>query len=278
LIDLHTHSRVSDGVLSPGELVALAAARGVTLLALTDHDTLDGLAAAREAAAGTGLQLISGVEISVSWEHKTLHVVGLDVKAGDPALAAGLARLQGVRDARAREIGKRLEAKSIAGAYAGAAELAGGARLTRTHFARFLHQAGHVKDEAQAYKKWLGRGKPGHVNAVWASLEEAIHWIHVAGGQAVLAHPFRYGMTRAWLVKALTEFKKAGGDAMEVVSGRGNPDELHTALHLSERFELAASVGSDFHAPAPYSQPGVTTELPATTKPVWRRFRKTGPY
>ncbi|HEY1991893.1 MAG TPA: PHP domain-containing protein [Gammaproteobacteria bacterium] len=272
MIDLHTHSRLSDGVLKPAELVALAASRGVRLLALTDHDTLEGLAAAREAAAGTGLRLVDGVEISVSWEHKTLHVVGLDVEVDHPALGAGLARLQAVRDARALEIGRKLEAKGMAGALAGAQALAGTAKLTRTHFARFLHQASHVKDEAQAYKRWLGRGKPANVPAEWASMEEAIHWIHAAGGLAVLAHPFRYGLTRAWLVKALTAFKQAGGDGMEVVSGRGNPDEFHTALHLAQRFELAASVGSDFHAPAPYSQPGVAVELPANVPAVWERF------
>ena len=273
MIDLHTHSRLSDGVLSPAELVALAATRGVTLLALTDHDTVEGLPAATLAAAGTGLHLVDGVEISVSWEHKTLHVVGLDVDPGHPALTAGLARLQEVREVRALEIGRKLEAKGFQTALAGAQALAGDAKLTRTHFARFLHQAGHVKDEAQAYKKWLGRGKPANVDAQWASLEEAIHWIHAAGGQAVLAHPFRYGMTRAWLIKTLTAFKQAGGDGMEVVNGRGNPDEFHTALHLAKRFELAASVGSDFHAPAPYSQPGVKVELPADVAVVWSRFR-----
>jgi len=130
-----------------------------------------------------------------------------------------------------------------------------------------------VKDEQQAYRKFLGRGKPANVNATWASLEEAIGWIHAAGGQAVLAHPFRYGMTRARLVKALTAFKQAGGDAMEIVSGRDNPDELHTAAHLAERFELCGSVGSDFHAPAPYSQPGIAMELPAKVPPVWVRFK-----
>jgi hypothetical protein len=273
LIDLHTHSRASDGTLSPGELVALAASRGVKLLALTDHDTVDGLAAAKQAAAGTALRLVNGVEISVTWEHKALHIVGLDVDVEHPALTAGLARLQGIRDERAREIGRRLEAKGIAGAYAGAESLAAGARLTRTHFARFLHQAGHVKEEAQAYKKWLGRGKPGHVSVTWASLEEAIGWIHAAGGQAVLAHPFRYGITRAWLMKVLTAFKQAGGDGMEVVSGRGNPDEFHTALHLAQRFELAASVGSDFHAPSPWLQPGIETVLPENIRPVWQDFR-----
>jgi hypothetical protein len=272
LIDLHTHSRISDGTLAPAELVALAASRGVKTLALTDHDTVDGLAAAKE-AAGTALRLVNGVEISVTWEHKALHVVGLDVDVTNPALQAGLAHLQTVREERAIEIGRKLEAKGITGAYAGAEALAQGARLTRTHFARFLHQAGHIKEEAQAYRKFLGRGKPAHVSVTWASLEEAINWIHSAGGQAVLAHPFRYGMTRAWLVKTLTAFKQAGGDAMEVVSGRGNPDEFHTALHLAGRFELAASVGSDFHAPTPYSQPGIKVELPAGVPAVWDSFK-----
>lgn len=273
MIDLHTHSRVSDGILAPGDLVALAAGRGVTLLALTDHDSTEGLTEARRTAAGTALRLVSGVEISVSWERKTLHVVGLDVDPAQPALAAGLMRLQAVRDSRAVEIGKRLEARGIAGAYAGALALAGEAKPTRTHFARFLHQAGHVQEEAQAYRKFLGRGKPADVSAQWASLEEALGWIHAAGGKAVLAHPFRYGLTRAWLVKVLTAFKQAGGDAMEVVSGRGNPDEFHTALHLAQRFELAASAGSDFHAPTPYSQPGVKVELPAGVPVVWESFR-----
>lgn len=273
MIDLHLHSRASDGTLSPAALVALAAERDVRLMSLTDHDTLEGTEEAALAAKQAGLHFVPGVEISVSWENKTLHVVALDVDPEDPALCSGLARLQAVRDARALEIGRRLEARGVAGAYAGAERLADGARLTRTHFARFLHGAGHVKDEAQAYKKFLGRGKPGHVNAVWASLEEALSWIHGAGGQAVLAHPFRYGMTRAWLVKALTAFKQAGGDAMEVVSGRGNPDEFHTANHLATRFELAGSVGSDFHAPAPYLQPGIAAALPANIKPVWESFR-----
>ena len=273
MIDLHLHSRASDGTLAPAAVVALAAERHVRLMSLTDHDTLEGTHEAASAAKQASLRFVPGVEISVSWENKTLHVVALDVDPEHPVLSSGLARLQAVRDARAVEIGRRLEARGVTGAYAGAERLAGGARLTRTHFARFLHEAGHVKDEAQAYRKFLGRGKPANVNSTWASLEEAVGWIHAAGGHAVLAHPFRYGLTRAWLVKVLTAFKQAGGDAMEVVSGRGNPDELHVAAHLAARFELAGSVGSDFHAPAPYSQPGVAVELPASVKPVWERFR-----
>jgi hypothetical protein len=264
----------TDGTLSPTGLVALAKERGVSLMALTDHDSLAGVAEAAAACRAAGIRFLSGVEISVSWERKTLHVVGIGVDPEHAGLRAGLARLQAVRVERAREIGRCLEAKGIAGAYAGALALAGEAQLTRTHFARFLHQAGHVKDEGQAYKKWLGRGKPGHVSAEWASLEECLAWIHGAGagGAAVLAHPLRYGMTRAWVVKALTAFKQAGGDAMEVVSGRNNPDEVAVSAHLAQRFELAGSVGSDFHAPSEWLKPGVETPLPAGISAVWERF------
>ena len=272
MIDLHLHSRASDGTLSSTELVSLAAARGVTLMALTDHDCLDGVAEAAAGCKAAGIGFLPGVEVSVSWEHKTLHVVGIGVDPRHAGLNAGLARLQAVRDARALEIGRRLEAKGVAGAHAGALSLAGDARLTRTHFARFLHQAGHVKDEAQAYRKYLGQGKPGHVPAEWASLEECLAWIHGAGGRAVFAHPLRYGLTRAWLVKALTAFKQAGGDAMEVVSGRSNPDEVAVSAHLAQRFGLMGSVGSDFHAPSPWLQPGVETSLPPGVVAVWEAF------
>ncbi|HEV2320800.1 MAG TPA: PHP domain-containing protein [Gammaproteobacteria bacterium] len=269
MIDLHTHSRASDGTLSPAELVSLAAARGVTLLSLTDHDCLDGMAEARAACATAGIRFLPGVEVSTSWDGKTLHIVGLGVDPENTALKAGLARLQAVRDARGAEIGKRLEAKGIVGAYAGAARIADEARLTRTHYARFLLEAGHVKDLQQAYRRYLGRGKPGHVSVEWASLEETLDWIHAAGGRAVLAHPLRYGFTRAWLTKILTAFKQAGGDALEVISGRSNPDEIAVSAHLAARFELMGSVGSDFHAPTQWLQPGVETPLPAGVKPVW---------
>ena len=272
MIDLHLHSRASDGTLSSTELVSLAAARGVSLMALTDHDCLDGVAEAAAACTAAGIRFLPGVEVSVSWDHKTLHIVGVGVDPQHAGLKAGLARLQAVRDARALEIGRRLEKHGVTGAHAGALALAGDARLTRTHFARFLHQAGPVKDEARAYKQYLGRGKPGHVSVEWASLEECIGWIHSAGGQAILAHPLRYGFTRAWLVKVLTAFKQAGGDAMEVVSGRSNPDDVAVSVHLAKRFELAGSVGSDFHAPSPYLQPGVETSLPVDIEPVWERL------
>jgi len=273
MIDLHLHSSASDGALSPDEVVALAAANGVRTLALTDHDSTAGLEAGAAAAARLKLTFVPGVEVSVSWEHRTLHVVGLNIDASNDQLQAGLRELQKLRDTRAREIGRRLAKRGIPDAYAGARALAAGADITRTHFARHLHANGHAKNFQDAFKRYLHLGKPAHVSVTWAALEDCIDWIHTAGGQAVLAHPLRYPMTRSWLLRALTAFKQAGGDALEVVCGRGNRDELMQAAHLATRFELAGSVGSDFHAPGnAYLHPGGLPELPDNIEPVWNRF------
>lgn len=271
MIDLHLHSRASDGALTPAELVQLAAARGVRLLALTDHDCTDGLAEADTAAHAAGIEFVPGVEISASWEHHTLHIVGLYIDAENPQLQAGLARLREIRVTRAQEIGRRLAARGIAAAHAGAQRLAGGQVVTRSHFAQYLCESGHAHTLNEAFRKFLGRGKPGHVATMWASLEESIGWIHAAGGKAVLAHPLRYDMTRSRLMRALAAFRQAGGDAMEVICGRDNHDATATAAHYAARFGLAASVGSDFHNPAtPWNQPGIEAALPDNLTPVWQ--------
>ncbi|HEX5340507.1 MAG TPA: PHP domain-containing protein [Gammaproteobacteria bacterium] len=275
MIDLHLHSRASDGALAPAELVALAASRGVKMLALTDHDCTAGLVEAAQAAADKDIRFIPGVEISVSLQNQTLHIVGLDIDADDTALQQGLTRLQGLREVRAQEIGRRLAKRGIEDAYAGARELAGDAEITRTHFAQHLQASGHVRTFQEAFRRFLQRGKPGHVSVTWASLEECIGWIHTAGGHAVLAHPLRYGLTRTRLLRALAAFKQAGGDGIEVVCGRSNRDELMSAAHLATRFELAGSVGSDFHTPGnPYLQPGGLAALPEAVAPIWERFHR----
>lgn len=273
MIDLHLHSRASDGSLTPTELVHLCAERGVQLLALTDHDCMDGLAEARSAADAAGIRFVNGVEISVTWEHKTLHIIGLNIDAGNSALQAGLARLQAMRGERAQEIGRRLETRNIPGAYPGAHQLAGNDNVTRTHFAQWLTDNGHAATPQKAFQRLLARGKPGYVATEWANLQQCVGWIHEAGGLAVLAHPLRYGMTRNWLMKALAAFKQAGGDSMEVICGGGNRDECANAAHYAKRFELSASVGSDFHNPStPWNQPGIKTLLPENLTPVWKCF------
>ncbi len=271
--DLHSHSTASDGTLSPAELVARAAAAGVGVLALTDHDTTAGLAEAARAAAAQGIELVPGVEISVTWGGGTVHVLGLGVDADDPILAAGLAGLREFRGWRAREIGARLARAGIPGAYEGALALSNGRLVSRTHFARFLVAQGHARDERAVFRSYLVSGKPGHVPGRWAPLEEALAWIAAAGGIAVIAHPARYRLTRTRLRRLLGAFKEAGGQALEVVSGSHSRDDCLAMARHARDFGLLASAGSDFHGPEhPWIALGRLPELPEGCRPLWEHW------
>ncbi|HWP94724.1 MAG TPA: PHP domain-containing protein [Gammaproteobacteria bacterium] len=270
MIDLHTHSTASDGTLAPADLVREAAAQGLTQLALTDHDTLAGLSAARAAAAGTGLRLVPGVELSVRWEGLSLHIVGLNVASDDAGLAAGLVRQQAARLERARAIAERLRRLGCGAAAERA--LADTAMPTRAHFARALVATGDAADTNTAFRRWLRRGRPAYVPGAWVSLAEGIAWIRAAGGIAVLAHPLRYALGSAAMKRLLGAFRDAGGEAIEVVSGNATPHDIGIVLEQARRFGLLASAGSDFHAPAPWLAPGRLAPLPATATPVWSRW------
>jgi predicted metal-dependent phosphoesterase TrpH len=271
LYDLHTHSTASDGTLSPEELVRRASAAGLGCLALTDHDTLEGLPQAAAAARGEGVDLVPGVEISVTWRGHTVHLVGLQVDPACAALRGGLAGLRGFRDWRAEEIGRRLAGHGIPSAFEGARALSNGHLISRTHFARFLVQQGVAADERQVFKHYLVRGKPGYVPGQWATLGDAVGWIREAGGQAVLAHPARYRLTRTRLQHLLGELRQAGGEALEVVSGSHSRDDcLVMACHAQEQ-GLLCSVGSDYHGPpSPWIDLGHLPRLPDGCVPVWR--------
>lgn len=272
-IDLHCHSSASDGQLSPAALLELAAAQGVQRLALTDHDTVAGLAEASQAARSHGIELIPAAELSVSWERRTLHVVGLQIDPDNAALAAGLATLQAARLERARAIAGKLEAIGVTQAWPRLLAATDGGQPTRTHMARLLVEDGLVKDMKQAFKRFLGSGKPAYVRAEWASLREAINWIQGAGGLAVLAHPMRYPMTANWRERCLRAFKEAGGDAMEVCSGACLRPEVEQAAKLALKYELLASAGSDFHGPDQHwLQLGRLAPLPSSLTPVWSQF------
>ncbi len=271
--DLHCHSTVSDGMLAPAAVVALACAQGVDVLALTDHDTTDGLAEARAAAAGSGLALIAGAELSVSWLGLTLHVLGLNLDEHEVTLAAGLARQRQARRERAARIGTRLAAHGIEGAFAAAEALAGAGSVGRTHFARHLVATGQARDVNDAFKRYLRRGKPGHVAVEWAALPEAIGWIRAAGGVAVLAHPARYELTATRMRVLLGEFKDCGGAGIEVVSGNQRPDALHHHAGLARQFGLLASCGTDYHGPEQtWLALGRLPPLPADLTPVWQTW------
>jgi hypothetical protein len=274
LFDLHSHSTWSDGLLRPAELVARAAGRGVDALALTDHDEVRGLEEAGAAAAAAGIRLIAGVEVSVSWHGHTVHVVGLAIDAANAALVAGLQRNRSGRDGRAERIAAELEKAGVAGALEGARAYAANPELvSRTHFARFLVEAGRARTMQGVFERYLARGKPGYVPHDWATLHEAITWIRDAGGLAVLAHPGRYKLDRAAQRTLAAEFKALGGAAVEVVTGSHTPDQFGYWARLALDYGLFASCGSDFHAPGEsYRDLGDLPALPSGCVPVWQQF------
>jgi len=271
IYDLHSHSIASDGALSPRALVARAARSGVDVLALTDHDTLAGVPEATTAAREHGMRLIPGVEISVTWQRRTLHVVGLGVAIRSETLQGGLRRLQARRVARARRMADKLAKLGVEDAWARARRMAQGGQITRTHFARLLIEDGHCRTLQQCFKRYLKPGKRAYAGVEWAGLDEAIGWIHAAGGAAVLAHPLAYGMTAAWRARMLGAFAEAGGDAVEVCCGNTNPADVHTSACEAEAHGLLGSAGSDFHGPGQtWLELGRLAQIPANVTPVWQ--------
>jgi len=268
--DLHCHSTASDGALSPTNLVQRAHQNGVTALALTDHDTTMGLAEARACADALGMRLIDGIELSTSWQNKCLHIVGLGIDPNYAPLANATHELQATRLERALKIAEKLEKKHITGAFEAVKKAAGHGMITRSHFADFLLSQFHVTTQQEAFDRYLGKGKPAFVATTWADMEIAIHWITEAGGVAVLAHPLRYKLTANWMKRLLAAFKEAGGQGIEVVTGRNNSDEIKLLADYASRFELAGSVGSDFHSPvSPWLELGRLAPLPNNIRPVW---------
>jgi 3',5'-nucleoside bisphosphate phosphatase len=271
--DLHCHSTVSDGTLEPEALAARAAANGVQLWALTDHDELAGQRRARNAALANGLAYLTGTEISVSFAGETVHIIGLGFDADDAALHDGLARTRGGREARAREMAAGLAQVGIPGAYEGALKYVGNPELiSRTHFARFLVEAGHCADTSEVFRRFLTTGKPGYVEHRWAKLGEAVGWITRAGGVAVIAHPARYSRFSPTEEYALfTEFKAHGGRGVEVVTGSHSAAEALKYADMALEFDLLASRGSDFHAPGESrTDLGGLPDLPGRLTPVWQ--------
>ena len=270
-IDLHCHSTISDGLLTPTQLVERAAMRGVETLALTDHDDIAGLAEARKIAGAKNITFINGVEISVSWRGRTLHIVGLDIDPEYTPLVAGLAAIRAGRSRRAENIAAELAKIGIHGSLEGAYAHVGERRLIgRTHFARFLVEQGYAKDVKSVFKKYLIKGKPGYAAHEWTALSDAIGWICGSGGRAVIAHPGRYDLGKNVLKDLLNEFRALGGTGIEVVTSSHTPDQVkHFAQH-AQNMDLLVSCGSDFHGPnESYYDLGQLPELPLGCTPVW---------
>ncbi|WP_374436041.1 3',5'-nucleoside bisphosphate phosphatase [Inhella sp.] len=269
--DLHCHSTVSDGTLAPEAVAARAAAQGVELWALTDHDEVSGIARARAAAQAHGMPFLAGVEISVSFAGQVVHIVGLGVDETDAQLVEGLRATRGGREQRAREMAAGLAAVGIPGAYEGALKHVGNPDLiSRTHFARFLVESGVCNDIPEVFRRFLKEGKPGYVEHRWAALGDAVRWIREAGGVAVIAHPARYAFSPTAEFALFSEFKTHGGQGVEVVTGSHSDAEAVRYTDMALEFELLASRGSDFHSPAESrTELGSLPPLSAKLRPVW---------
>jgi predicted metal-dependent phosphoesterase TrpH len=269
--DLHCHSVVSDGTLTPEELAARAAANGVELWALTDHDEIGGQHRAAQAAKEQGLKYLTGTEISVTFAGETVHIIGLGFDPDDPGMLEGLSQTRGGRGERAMEMSDQLAKVGIKNAYEGALKYVGNpALISRTHFARFLVETGVCKDTSEVFRKYLTEGNPGYVPHRWASLKAAVQWITGAGGMAVIAHPARYRFTANEEYALFSEFKAHGGRGVEVVTGSHTAAEYVRYAETAREFGLAASRGSDFHSPGEsHTDLGQLPFLPGELTPVW---------
>ncbi|MBK8119097.1 MAG: PHP domain-containing protein [Sulfuritalea sp.] len=273
--DLHCHSTVSDGLLAPAELVRRAQGNGVELLALTDHDELGGLAAARATADEIGLRFVDGVEVSISWgDDQTVHIVGLAVDPANAALLEGLQQVRSGRDSRAGRMAAELDKVGIHGAYDGALRHVGNpALISRSHFARYIVEQGYAKDVKSVFEHWLAKGKPGYVEHSWATLEDALRWIVGADGTAVIAHPGRYRLSQAERRELFAAFKDLGGRGIEVLSGVQKDDEVRELSRIAREFGFLASRGSDFHGPGEsWIDLGRMPDLPEDLTPVWSQL------
>ena len=269
--DLHCHSTVSDGTLSPEALAQRASANGVELWALTDHDEIEGQQRAADAAKAHGMRYLTGTEISVTFIGHTVHIVGLGFDANDQTLKNGLRQTRGGRKERAIEMSDGLAKVGIKGAFEGALKFVGNPELiSRTHFARFLVESGVCRETNEVFRKYLTEGKPGFVPHRWASLKDAVSWITSAGGMAVIAHPARYKFTPNEEFALFTEFKALGGQGVEVVTGSHTVAEYATYAATAREFGLAASRGSDFHSPnESHTELGTLPFLPANLTRIW---------
>lgn len=269
--DLHCHSVVSDGTLTPEALAVRAKTNGVELWALTDHDEVGGQERAAAAARRAGLPYLTGTEISVTFANVTVHIVGLGFDPTDKALVDGLRQTRGGREERARQMGAELARVGIPGAFEGAMKYVGNPDLiSRSHFARYIVESGHCPDTNAVFRKYLAEGKPGFVPHRWANLGEAVKWITGSGGVAVIAHPARYKFTANEEFALFNEFRAHGGQGVEVVTGaHSQADAVKYAEYCSE-FGLMASRGSDFHSPdESHTDLGTLPDLPSSVTPVW---------
>jgi len=270
-IDLHCHSLESDGALSPSDVVTRAVDNGVTLLALTDHDTIEGQAEAMKQAQALNIDMVSGIELSCVWGNAAIHILGLNFSLNDGVMQAAQEKQLAARLLRAQMIAERLMKKGLPDLFESAKQLTQSGVPGRPHFSEAMIAQGLVASHGEAFKKYLGAGKAGDVKSAWPLLSEVLEWIHAAQGDAVIAHPRKYKMSQTKLRELIADFKEEGGVGIEVVVSGQKQGEIGMMSDLCQRFDLKASVGSDFHTPSfPWANLGRIPPLPKTLKPIWQ--------
>lgn len=271
-IDLHSHTTASDGRLEPKDLVERALSFDIEVLAITDHDTVDGLALAKQHVQDNNLpiKIINGIEISTVWQNKDIHIVGLNIDPENEQLSALIEQQKQHRITRSELIAERLQKATREGVLEEVRQIAGDAPVTRAHFAKWLVDNGYAKTMQMVFKKYLTRNNPGYVPPNWCSMKDAVDAIHAAGGMAVLAHPGRYKLTAKWIKRLLAAFVEANGDAMEVAQPQQAQQERRNLADYAIQYKLLASQGSDFHYPSPWMELGRNLWLPAGVEPVWK--------
>jgi len=271
--DLHSHSTASDGTLTPTELILRAVDKKVDVLAITDHDCINGLAEAQKAAYQNQIKLINGAELSSLWNGLTLHITALDIDPQNITLQKLLNDTLEFRKWRGEEIGKKLERAGVTDAGAKTLELVKDGAVTRGHYAQLLLNLGLVKNFQAAFDKYLGKGKRAYVAGQWADINTVVSTIHAAGGLACVAHPKRYKTTNSKLNKLFADFKECGGDAIEVINANSTPNDIKYLAQCAENHQLMASRGSDFHTPCKWIELGRLQALPESCQPVWDKFK-----
>jgi len=262
MIDLHTHSRASDGSLSPHELISLGAKRGISVLALTDHDTINGLEEAKKAAKDLKIGFIPGIELEISMPLAVsgeFHLLGLGIGKPSPAFTSAVALLSKNREARNREILERMKSMNIEATYEDLAALSGGHSIGRPHFASLLVQKKAVRNIEQAFNRFLGRGRPLYVPKTGLDFDLAVTVIKESGGLAILAHPMSLYLAWGRLPGLIMNLKERGLDGLEAWHPAARVKECKRLEDLAKSLELYVTAGSDFHGEArPDRKLGIT--------------------
>lgn len=273
--DLHTHTWYSDGILGPCDLMARARERGITHLAMTDHDSVSAVTGLQSRQIPDGLRIISGTEISCLWREREIHVLGLFLDPWHPPLQELLSSQQQARRQRMTELDTQFREAGIEGLMAYIDSLPCDAP-GRNHAADFLIHRGMAANRQKAFRRFLGKKGRFSVRAQWCDIPTAVETIHDAGGVAVLAHPDRYRLSRGKLLGLIADFVECGGQAMEVSYSNLQPSQLQKLADSSEAFGLWASAGSDFHDPElSWMDIGRIRQLPETCAPraIWHHPR-----